>query len=198
MKPIILASKSPRRIKTLKDLKIPFKLVPSGFEEKKYDKSKFTPEEYALHNAREKAYDSAKRAKKGIVVGMDTIGEIDGKVLGKPDDRTHAREMIKMLRGKTHTVITGICLYDIETKKELSAAEITRVTFHEMTDKEIEMYLDLGMWKDVACAYAVQETGALFIERIEGDYFNIVGFPVFRFGHMMKEIGMPLWGLMKR
>ena len=192
MKPIILASKSPRRIKILKDLKIPFKCVPSMYKEKKYNKNKFTPEEYVLHNARGKARDSAKRAKKGIVVGMDTVGAIDGMVLGKPKDRKHAREMIKMLRGKTHSVITGICIYDIETKKELSAAEATRVTFADMTDMEIEMYLDLGMWKDFACAYAVQEKGAFLIEHIDGDYFNIVGFPVFRFGRLMKEFGISL------
>jgi len=195
---LILASKSPRRIKTLQDLKIPFKAVVSDFIEPRFDRNKFTPEEYALYNARQKAYDVAGKVKKGIVIGMDTIGEHSGEVLGKPDDRNHARKMIKSLRGETHSVITGICLYDAENKKETTAVEITRVTFTHMTDEEIEIYLDLGMWKDVACAYAIQERGELFIERIEGDYFNVVGFPVFRFGQLMKQIKMPLWDLIKK
>ncbi|MBN1494800.1 septum formation protein Maf [Candidatus Peregrinibacteria bacterium] len=198
MKSIILASKSPRRIQILKDLQIPFKIVPSNFEEKKYEKSKLTPLQYALYNAREKAYDSAKKIKDGIVVGMDTIGAINGRVLGKPRDKKHARAMIKTLSGKTHSVITGIHLYDVKTKKELSAAEITHVTFTDMTDKEIDYYLKLGMWRDVACAYAIQEKGELFIERIEGDYFNVVGFPVFKFGQLMKQFGMPLWDLINK
>jgi septum formation protein len=100
--------------------------------------------------------------------------------------------MIKYLRGTKHEVITGICITDADSGHKVTAAETTKVTFTEMSDNDIEKYLDLGVWKDVAAGYAIQGVGALFVEKIEGDYFNVVGCPIFRLSHLMKEIGMPI------
>lgn len=195
-KEIILASRSKRRIDLLKSLKIPFKALPSNFKEPPFEEGEMTPQQYAIHCATQKARDIAQHASKAIVIGMDTIGVYEGRVLGKPVDKEHAKDMIKYLSGTTHQVITGICIRDADSEVEVTAAEITKVTFTEMSDNEIDAYTKLGVWEDVAAGYAIQGIGSLFVEKIEGDYFNVVGFPVFRFAHLMKQIGMPLLELM--
>lgn len=189
-KKIILASESKRRVQLLEELKIPFKAVPSSFKEPLFTNFDGGPMEYALYNATKKAEDVAKKSKNAFVVGMDTIGEYKGRVFEKPDDRSHAKEMITALNGTTHNVITGICIIDPDSEEIATAAEITKVTFCEMSDNEIESYLDLGEWRGLACGYGIQGIGALFIEKVEGDYFNVVGFPIRRFYSLMKEMGM--------
>lgn len=195
-KKIILASESKRRIQLLNELKIPFKSIPSSMEEPSYLDSNKTPEEFALFSAQQKAIDVAKPLNNSIVIGMDTIGEFNQQVFEKPRDRAHAKEMIRTLSGTTHNVITGICIVDADSEEMTKAAEITKVTFTELSDNEIEAYLDLGEWRGLACGYGIQGIGALFIEKVEGDYFNVVGFPIHRFYHLMKEIGMNVLELM--
>jgi septum formation protein len=195
-KNIILASKSERRINLLKDLKVPFKAIESPFKEPDFETTDMSPAEYAINNAKQKAAEVAKKASNAFIIGMDTIGEYNGRVLGKPKDRSHAKDMIKYLNGTTHNVITGICIKDADSEHEVTAAEITHVTFAQMSNNDIELYLDLGAWKDMAAGYAIQGIGSLFVEKIEGDYFNVVGFPIYRFSHLMKEIGMPLLEIM--
>ncbi len=189
-KNIILASESQRRIQLLEELKIPFKAFASSFKEPLFSNFEGSPIEYALYNATKKAEDVAKKSKNAFVIGMDTIGEYKGRVFEKPNDRSHAKEMITALNGTTHNVITGICIIDPDSEETVTAAEITKVTFSEMSDNEIEAYLDLGEWRGLACGYGIQGIGALFIEKVEGDYFNVVGFPIRRFYSLMKEMGM--------
>ncbi|MBU1446508.1 septum formation protein Maf [Patescibacteria group bacterium] len=193
-KTIVLASASSRRISLLQGLNVDFEVVPSSFDEPPFDETKMTPKEYAIYNATEKARDVAAKFhdKNSIIIGMDTVGEYEGRVLGKPEDLNHAREMINFLNGTTHQVITGICLIDNASGKEIQTFESTKVTFTKMSDKEIEKYLEIGAWQGVAAGYAIQGVGSLFIEKIEGDYFNVVGFPIFRFAQAMKEIGVPI------
>jgi nucleoside triphosphate pyrophosphatase len=195
-KDIILASESKRRIQLLEELKIPFKSVPSKYKELIFNESDKGPAEFALLNAQNKAEDVAANVANALVIGMDTIGEYEGRVFEKPDNREHAKEMIKALNGTTHNVITGICIIDADSGDMVNAAEITKVTFTHLSDNEIEAYLDKGEWRGLACGYGIQGIGALFIEQVEGDYFNVVGFPIHRFYHLMKEIGMNLLEVM--
>jgi septum formation protein len=197
-KQIILASGSKRRIDILSELKVPFKSIASNVNEPDYDGEKMNPEEYAVHCARLKAREVARKVEKSLVIGMDTIGEYEGRVLGKPGDHEHARRMINYIQGTKHNVITGICIIDSDSEDSFAAAEITKVKFAAMSEKDIEKYLNLGAWKDVAAGYAIQGIGSLFIEKIEGDYFNVVGFPIFRFNHLMKQMGMPILELIEK
>jgi len=189
-KKIILASESPRRNQILKDLRIPFESRPSQCRELNYEDSNMTPTEFAIANAERKAKDIAKNESNALVIGMDTIGEFQERIFEKPKDRDHAKTMINTLNHTTHNVITGICIVDADSEDKVTAAETTKVTFTDMSDNEIEAYLDKGDWEGLACGYGIQGLGSLFIESIEGDYFNVVGFPVYRFYHLMKQIGI--------
>lgn len=195
-KEIILASESKRRIQLLEGLRIPFKSVPSTIVEPSFDDSKQKPAAFAISNARQKAQSVAKKQEKSVVIGMDTIGEYKGRVFEKPRDRAHAREMIQLLSGTTHNVITGIAIIDSDSGQSVEAAEITTVTFNSLSGNEIESYLDFGEWRGLACGYGIQGIGALFIEKVEGDYFNVVGFPIHRFYNLMKEMGVDLLNMM--
>ena len=190
MKKIILASESPRRIEILKDLRIPFESKPSRCRELNFEDSNMTPTEFAIANAERKAKDIAQNESNALIIGMDTIGEYQNQVFEKPKDRTHAKTMINKLNATTHNVITGICIVDADSEDKVTAAELTKVTFTDMSENEIEAYLDKGDWEGLACGYGIQGLGSLFIERIDGDYFNVVGFPVFRFYRLMKQIGL--------
>jgi len=195
-KNIILASESKRRIQLLEDLKIPFKAMASGYKEGAFDGSSKSPAEFALFNAQRKAEEVRSKVKNALIVGMDTIGEYNGMVFGKPIDRKHAKHMIKTLSGTVHNVITGVCIIDSDSGEMVKATEITKVTFTEMSDSEVETYLNMGEWDGLACAYGIQGIGALFIEKVDGDYFNVVGFPIHRFYHLMKEMDVHLLELM--
>ncbi len=197
-KDIILASNSPRRKQLFKELNFPFKTMPSSFKEPDYVETDMAPVQYSIFNAQQKADEVAEKLSNALVIGMDTIAEFQGRVLEKPKDRAHAKDMIKYLRGSQHEVITGICIRDADSEHKVTAAETTKVTFTNMSDNDVEKYLDLGVWEDVAAGYAIQGVGALFVEKIEGDYFNVVGCPIFRLSHLMKEIGMPLLGIIKK
>ncbi len=196
-KKIILASESPRRIQILKDLKIPFETSPSKCGEFKFEEMDMSPTEFAVSNAERKALDVARNQKKALIIGLDTLGEFEGGVYEKPEDKDHAKQMIRTLNNTTHNVITGICIVDADSEDKVTAAEVTKVTFTRMSDFEIESYLDTGDWEGLACGYGIQGLGSLFVERIEGDYFNVVGFPVFRFHHLMKQIGINLLEIRK-
>jgi septum formation protein len=189
-KKIILASESPRRIEILKDLKIPFETRASQCRELTFDEANMSPTEFAIENAQRKAKDIAANETNALVIGMDTIGEYENRIFEKPKDRDHAKTMINTLSSTTHNVITGICIVDADSEDTVTAAEVTKVTFTDMSDNEIEAYLNTGDWEGLACGYGIQGLGSLFIEKIEGDYFNVVGFPVFRFYHLMKQIGI--------
>ncbi len=197
-KEIILASESKRRIQLLEELHIPFKSIPSTVVELSFDESKQKPAAFAISNAKQKASAVAKQKENSLIIGMDTIGEYKGRVFEKPRDRAHAREMIRFLSGTTHHVITGIAIIDSDSGQSVEAAETTTVTFTELSENEIEAYLDFGEWQGLACGYGIQGIGALFIEKVEGDYFNVVGFPIHRFYNLMKKMGVDLLNMMRK
>lgn len=197
-KTLILASKSPRRREILDSLNIPYTAKESNFDEPDFRTTKMNAEEFVIYNATEKAREVAANESNALVIGMDTIVEYNDTLFGKPKNHNEALETIKFLNGTTHQVITGICIIDADGEVEVSTVESTLVTFSEMSQNEIEDYLICSAWDNYAGGYAIQGLGSLFIEKIEGDYFNVVGFPIYKFGLLMKEMGIPVLDLIKQ
>jgi septum formation protein len=162
--PIILASRSPQRRAILEQLGIPFEVVEPRYEEQGDD-----PLEHAAGKAR--SVDGGDRP----VLGVDTVVVCGGEVLGKPADATEAERMLEMLGGNTHEVVSGLCLRT-PAWEELHS-ETTRVTFRRLTPRDIAAYVQTGEWQERAGGYAIQGLGAGLVERIEGDYLNVVGLP---------------------
>jgi septum formation protein len=174
---IILASRSPRRAHLLHQIGLKFKTSVCDIEEQ-FDPA-LTPEENARALSLMKAADVAGRFRHGIVLGSDTIVVLDGKLLGKPESAEDARRMLRSLSGRTHTVYTGFALVDAETKKSYIDCEQTDVTFRTLHDDEIAAYVAAGSPMDKAGAYGIQDDfGAVFVERISGDYYTVVGLPL--------------------
>ena len=164
--PLILASQSPQRRAILEQLRIPFEVVLPSYEEYGDD-----PVEHAAGKARSVAGVARERP----VLGVDTVVVCDGQVLGKPADTAEAEQMLETLGGKTHQVVSGLCLRT-PAWEELHQ-ETTVVTFRPLTARDIASYLATGEWQNRAGGYAIQGVGAGLVERIEGDYLNVVGLP---------------------
>ena len=184
---IYLASSSPRRKEILENLGVRFETVKQNADENVEIADPCALTELL---AKRKAQAAAQNICDGLVIGCDTVVSVDGEILGKPKDEEDAKRMIKMLSGRAHEVISGICL--INGEKCLTAHEITRVRFCKMSDEDIEFCVKYGEPMDKAGAYAVQGMASLFIDGLDGDYFNVVGLPVRRLYELSKEIGCPL------
>jgi septum formation protein len=162
--PIVLASTSPQRRAILEQLGLPFEVVAPRYEEAGDD-----PVEHAAGKAR--SVDGGDRP----VLGVDTVVVLDGHVLGKPDGPGAAEAMLERLAGQTHEVVSGLCLRS-PAWEELHR-EVTRVTFRQLTARDLAAYVVAGEWEGRAGAYAIQGIGASLVERVEGDYLNVVGLP---------------------
>ncbi|CUS77599.1 septum formation protein [Candidatus Kryptonium thompsonii] len=185
-KTIVLASTSPRRQNLLKQLGLNFIVHPSGIEENLSQAS--SPEEYVLTLSRKKAIEVAKNYNDALIISADTIVVLDGEIINKPKDPDEARQMLKKLSGKTHKVYTGFTILDTKTSKIYSDFEVTDVKFRELEDDEIEQYIATGSPFDKAGAYGIQDDyGAVFVERINGCFYNVVGFPLTKFYLAMKK-----------
>lgn len=172
--PLLLASASPRRKEILDTAGISFEVCPSLAQEMCADG--VSVGELVVENAKRKALEVAARNPGRLVLGADTLVTADGKALGKPRDRAHAKEMLRFLSGRTHEVMTGVCLTDGKTTE--TALSVSRVKFRELSDGLIERYVATGECDDKAGAYGIQQKGCILVEHIEGDYFSIVGLPV--------------------
>jgi septum formation protein len=164
--PLILASTSPRRRQILEQLGIPFDVVPPNYEEADED-----PVAHAVGKARSVAGAAEDRP----VLGCDTEVVCSGRVYGKPDNEADAEAMLESLAGKTHEVVSGLAL--ITPAWEEVHREVTRVTFRPLTPRDLAHYVASGEWEGRAGAYAIQGLGGSLVERIEGDYLNVVGLP---------------------
>jgi septum formation protein len=173
---LVLASSSPRRAEILRAVGWEFETAPSGIDESA--RAGETAVEYVERLAREKAEAAARARLFGLVLGADTTVVVEGAILAKPLDEEDARRMLRLLRGRWHEVLTGVALVRAEDGRAVVAHARTRVRFSEMSDDEVDWYVATGETADKAGAYAVQGRGALFIEGIEGDYWNVVGLPV--------------------
>lgn len=172
---LVLASSSPRRAEILRLVGWPFEVVAANVDETGRGEE---VSEYVERLACEKAEAVAGARASGLVLGADTVVAVGGQTLGKPVDTEDARRMLRLLSGRWHDVLTGVALVRAETRDVLVAHELTRVRFAPMSDDEIDWYVATGEPADKAGAYAVQGRASLFIEEIEGDYWNIVGLPV--------------------
>jgi septum formation protein len=178
---LVLASASPRRQELLRNALIPFIVQPANIDETPHEGER--PREYAERLAREKALTVWRQRTHDTVLGADTIVVVDETILGKPADAADAARMLRMLSGRTHHVITGVCVVHPHKLKsenpEVSlASETTLVVMNELSDKEIQEYVETGEPLDKAGAYAIQGIASRWIPRIEGDYSNVVGLPV--------------------
>ena len=171
--PILLASTSPQRRAILEQLGLPFDVVPPEYEEE--DDETASPLDLVRAHAAGKARSVAGQAGDRPVLGVDTAVVLDGTAYGKPDDVEAAVEMLEALGGRTHEVVSGLCL--VTPGWEEVADETTRVTFRPLTPRDIAMYVSAGEWEGRAGAYAIQGRGAALVEGIEGDYLNVVGLP---------------------
>ncbi len=187
MRNIVLASSSPRRKDLLRQIKLPFEIIPSEIDEN-ISELTGTPAQKAEQLAYQKAKDVSNRVKSGLVLGADTIVVIDDEILGKPKDSEDAFQMLKKLSGKEHEVITGICLIDIDKNIELIQHETTIVQFTELDDEKIRAYIKSGEAFDKAGSYAVQGVGAVFVKGIKGCYSNVVGLPLTRLSDMLEKL----------
>lgn len=192
---LILASASPRRRELISLICPDFEIVPSGFDELTMP-VELSPKEHVLMSAREKARDVASKVSDGIVIGSDTVVSVDEHILGKPVDEEDAARMLRMLSGKAHQVYTGIHVIDVRggKQRDLNGCECTDVRFRELTDQMIRRYIATGEPMDKAGAYAIQGRGSVLIEGISGDYFNVVGLPVYKLGLILEEFGMEVFG----
>lgn len=173
---IILASKSPRRKELLEQAGLSFEIIPSAFDEDAVVIKE--PAGYAMYLAANKADEVAARYPASVVIGADTIVIINGAVLNKPKDTAHAREMLLMLAGNTHQVITGFCVRCAAANIKYTAFCQTDVTFKALSHDELEWYIHTDEPYDKAGGYAIQGLGSFMIEKVSGSYTNVVGLPV--------------------
>ena len=171
--PLVLASRSPQRSAILTQLGIPFDTVAPQHEE--HDPPDADPVELVRAHARGKARSVADRAGRRPVLGVDTTVALGGRIYGKASDPGEAEEMLERLSGRTHEVVSGLCLVS-PTWEELHHV-VTRVTFRPLTPRDLARYVSAGEWQGRAGAYAIQGLGAALVERIDGDYLNVVGLP---------------------
>lgn len=183
---IVLASASPRRQELLRSAGISFTVQPADIDET--PRAGEAPRDCAERLAREKALAVFRIRPPEYVLGADTIVVIDGMILGKPRDVGDARRMLRLLAGRTHSVITGVCVFG-PAATETTASETTLVTMCELSDDEIRDYVATGEPMDKAGAYAIQGLASRWISRIEGDYSNVVGLPVALVYRMLRERG---------
>jgi septum formation protein len=175
----ILASKSARRRTLLRQLGIRFRVVES--EVKEVELNYASPEKLVRHNSEIKAKAVAEKFNDKIIIAADTVVFLDGFVFHKPKDNREAVKYLKTLSGRMHTVYTGICIINSRTGEEIIDCEKTKVYFRELSEKEIRYYVKNYNPLDKAGAYGIQEDfGCLFIEKISGDYYNVVGLPLTR------------------
>lgn len=185
--PIYLASKSPRRKKLLKQIKLKFKAIDLHFDEKISRKE--NPVFLVKRLALEKLNAALLKIKHGIIITADTIVVLDSKILGKPRNEKDAMRMLKQLSGKTHQVYTGYAIYNSANNKVIVNHEKTLVTFRKLNKSEINEYISSGSPMDKAGAYGIQDDfGAVFIEKINGCYYNVVGLPLARLYHDLLRI----------
>ena len=196
MRQLILASQSPRRKQLLKQLDVKFAVAENTFTETKHKNG--SPQKHVIENALGKARSVATQYKNALVIGADTVVVFKQKVLGKPKDHKEAVSFLHMLQGNTHSVYTGLTLIDTRKNKALTGYVKTLVTMRTLTEQELKAYLALINPLDKAGAYAIQGPGSIVVEKIDGCFYNVVGFPIAKLEEMMISVGTSLFQYMKK
>lgn len=188
MKQIILASTSPRRTDLLNQIGLSFQsVVPKYQEDMSLD---LIPEELVKYLATKKVQSIAEEYTNSIIIGADTIVVQGNKVTGKPEDKDDAVRILFGLSGHTHSVLTGFCVYDTESHKLVSKSVETILHFRKISLAEIKAYVETGEPLDKAGAYALSGYAAIFCEKIEGEYSNVIGLPLFTLSQALKDFGV--------
>jgi len=187
---IILASASPRRKELLEQIGLKFQVDPSEFPEKL--RQDLPPEDLVKYNSMGKAGLVASKYLDAIIIAADTVGVIDKQLIGKPHTAEEAVKMLFSLSGKTHRVITGLTVIHTTSGKTLTRTVETQVHIKNLTPQEIQNYVQSGEPLDKAGAYAIQGLGALIVEKITGDYYNVVGLPLYALSDCLKQLGVDL------
>ena len=182
----ILASSSPRRKEILEQIRFEFSVSPSKINED--FNIDLPPEAFTEHWAREKAKDVAKDYPDSLVIGADTVVFLDGKILGKPKDNESSKKMLLSLSGKTHEVITGVSLINIDSELDITFNERTYVSINTLSYKDICKYIEVYEPIDKAGSYGIQDGFSIHVERIKGCYYNIMGLPVSKFYYHYNSI----------
>ena len=187
----ILASSSPRRRELLLRLQTPFDIILPDVDESIIPPDG-SPETYCTALAELKANDISQHYPNNLVIGSDTIVVLDNNIMGKPEDKAMAQKMLETLSGKTHHVYTGVCLKWVDKNIHHLFAEITMVTFRELSEADINHYIESCPPYDKAGSYGIQDWSAVFVKEIKGCYDNVVGFPISRFYEELKKLGINL------
>jgi len=185
---IVLASASPRRKALLEQIGLEFTVDARVREDTEFIGQE--PHHLAREISLQKAESVANSYPDAIIIAADTFGVIDGHITGKPRSESEARAILTSLSGKSHTVITGFTLLDTLTRKAVSRSVETTVYMKRITKTEIEAYVQTGEPLDKAGAYAIQGLGAVLVEKIKGDYFNVMGLPLYALAEVLKEFGV--------
>lgn len=192
MKPIVLASASPRRAELLNQIGLTFQVIPSRVsEEVDLD---LAPPEMVMTLAFRKADDVARTISTGLVIGADTLVVVSNQILGKPSGLEEAREMLSRLSGNEHSVFTGISVLSVPDGRVLTDYVETKVRFRRLKQKEIDFYVASKEPLDKAGAYGIQGLGAILVEKINGCYSNVVGLPLSKLVMFLQEMGISIMG----
>ena len=187
---LILASASPRRQELLKLLGLPFTVRVADIDET-MDLSRSAFEEVA-RVSRQKAL-AVPRQADDVIIAADTIVVCEGKILGKPRTEEDARQMLSLLSGRDHQVMTGCTI--LRGEQAVSFTEVTDLHFRPLSDREIDRYVASGEPMDKAGAYGIQGGAALFADEMVGDYYNVMGLPVCRLAMILRQLKLPVWGV---
>jgi septum formation protein len=190
MEKIILASNSPRRKELLTQIGLKFKIIPSNYEEDM--DLKLSHKELAKTLAYNKAKDVADKVNEGIIIGSDTFIVVGDKRIGKPKDANDAKRILKNISGRTITNYSGLSIIDKKNKKVVKDVEVTWVKIKKLSEREIDEYIKTGEPLDKAGAFAIQGRGAIFIEKIDGCYSNVIGLPLYKLYINLLKIGVDI------
>ncbi|HZZ65254.1 MAG TPA: Maf family protein [Candidatus Baltobacteraceae bacterium] len=187
---LVLASSSPRRLELLRSLNLQVEVIPSRYDEP--ERPDLLARELAIVHARHKCEDVRSRIADRLVVAADTVVEVDRQAYNKPRSVAEAKTMLHLLSGRTHVVHTAFAIALPEQRELVETCESTFVTFFALTQHEIDDYVASGEPMDKAGAYGIQGYGATLVERVDGDFYTVMGFPVARFVRTMRELGFEL------
>ena len=183
---LILASNSRTRKEVLDRVGLRYEVIASNIEE---HSNKVEPEEYVMDLSKQKALAVAKGLEEGVILSADSIIYIDGKKLEKPKSKEQAKSMLKNLSGRVNYAVTGVTIVDLYQNKTTTFNEVTEVYFDELTDEEIEWYIDNEQYIFERCGYSIAGKSAIYIPKINGDYYNILGMPISRVYKELNKLG---------
>jgi septum formation protein maf len=186
---LILASNSRTRKEVLDKVGLVYDVIPSNIEE---HSDKTNPKEYVMDLSRQKAEAIAKELKEGVILSADSIIYIDDKKLEKPKTKEQAKNMLKNLSGRVNYAVTGVTIIDLYQNKKVTLNEVTEVYFEELTEEEIDWYIENEQYIFERCGYSIAGKSAIYISKINGDYYNILGMPISRVYKEFNKLGYKL------